>query len=207
MSNIKSSWHLAIVTVSACVLALFLCVFHATTETNYAMVFHALFFVQLAGLVGMFFHIACSFAGCLGAGQRPLQLWLAGIIAAVLFWAVPVSVDRHFRGLRCAFLQRRVQEYDGMVGKIRQNQRLLSASYTNVGYLVGRRFVMARTNADESLTIRFYGRVDGGRLDHKRVGYIYHDGVMIPHPDHPDYYTEPGFKAYDYHLTNGWYEF
>jgi hypothetical protein len=57
-----------------------------------------------------------------------------------------------------------------------------------------------------SLSARFYGRVDGGRFDSLRVGYEYHDGLMIPKPDSANYFTEPGLRAYNFRLTNGWYE-
>ena len=203
----KNFFNVVSLTLYACVLLLLLCVFHATTETNYTVVFYALLLGAVLGFLSIVCHLLLSFTRLAQARHRLLHLGLAALLFIIVSWVIPKSVERHFLGLRRAFLQKRVYDYEGMVASVKRNQRLLSRSYTDIGYLVGRRNVMARTNEDGSFDIRFHGRGDGGWLDHPRVGYYYHDGPMVPKPDNTNYYSLPGLRAYDYHLTNGWYEF
>ena len=141
------------------------------------------------------------------------HLSLVALIAVIIFGLLPVCALRHSSVLRRAFLEKRVRSYDAMVAKILEHRASLTERSTDVDKLVGRRGVMARTNKDGSVTVRFYGYVNGGRLDFSRsLGYLYHSGPVLPKPGDTNYYLFPeetilSFPRYHYHLTNGWYEY
>ena len=196
--------HLVKTTLALCGVLVALCIFEATTETNYILTAYALLAgLVLAGLLALL-HVLRAVSR---AGQRMTHLSLAALIVVIMLGLLPMCANRHSSVLRRAFLERRVRWYDAMAAKIIASRASLTDRYTDVDELVGRESVIARTNEDGSVSIRFYGSVNGGPLDYLRVGYFYHSGQMIPKPGDTDYYTLPGLKAYQYHLTNDWYEY
>ena len=201
MRNIRLN--LVKTTLALCGILLLLCVFEATTETNDLLTGYGfLAGLGLAGLLALL-HLQRAVSR---AGQRVTHLSLAALIVVIILGLFPVCANRHTSVLRRAFLERRVRWYDAMAAKVIANRASLTDRYTDVDKLVARQSVIARTNEDGSVSIRFYGRVNGGRLDALRVGYFYHSGQMIPKPGDTNLYTLPGLRAYQFHLTNGWYE-
>jgi hypothetical protein len=202
MRNIRLN--LVNTTLALCGMLLLLCLFEATTETNDSLTGYAfLAGLGLAGILALL-HLQRAVSR---AGQRMTHLSLAALIVVIILGLVPMCANRHSTVLRRAFLERRVHLYDAMVAKIMANRASLTDRYTDVDKLVGRRGVIARTNEDGSVSIHFYGLVNGGRLDYLRAGYFYHSGRMIPKPGDTNYYTLPGLRKYQFHLTNGWYEY
>lgn len=190
-------------TLAVCGIALLLCLFEATTETNYALTGYALLAALcLAGGLSVFHLQRALFR----AGPKMIHCSLVAVIMLILFGVFPICVKRHATVLRRAFLERRVRGYDAMAAKIIANRGSLTERYRDMEKLVGRPAVFARSDEDGSVSIRFCGRVNGSKFDALGVGYFYHSGPMIPKPDDTNYYTLRGLKDYQYHLTNGWYE-
>jgi hypothetical protein len=202
--------HLVNITLVSCAVLLLLCLFEATTETNDILTGYAFLAALALTVVLALLHLQRAL---FQAGQRLKHLTFAGLIALIVLGLFPMCAKRHLSVLRRAFLEKRVRLYDAMAAKILENRAKLTDRNADVGKLVQRRGVMARTNKDGSVSIRFHGYVNGGRFDYSRsVGYLYHSGPVLPKPGDTNYYLFPeetalSFPRYHFHLTNDWYEY
>jgi hypothetical protein len=197
-------------TLALSAVLLILCLFQATTETNYTLTACVLLAAVGLAVVLLFIHLQRSL---FLAGQRLKHLALVGLIALIVLGLLPVCVNRHPFVLRRAFLEKRLPAYEAMVAKVLEHRANLTERYSQMDRVAQRSGVYAWTNKDGTVTVRFYGYVNGGSLDYTRTaGYLYHSGPMLPKPGDTNYYLLPeetilSYPRYHLRLTNNWYEY
>jgi len=207
---LNSRLNLVNVTVAACAVLLVLCLFWATTETNDILTACATVAAFGFAVVLAFLHLVWA---VVHRGERLKHFGLAGLIAVIVAGLPPVCANRHISVLRRAFLEKRLPQYEAMAASILEHRANLTDRYSDVSNLVRRPQVYAWTNRDASVSIRFYGFVNGGMLDATReIGYLYHNGPVVTKPDDTNYCLLPretslAFPRYHLHLTNHWYEY
>jgi hypothetical protein len=102
------------------------------------------------------------------------------------------------------FLKDGRREYDGMIDKVIQHKSMLTSTNQSLERIVGRTFVLGKTNEDGSLFILFEGR--GNLIRH---GYLYYSGssmVSSSFSTNTCILPESPTKYY-FHLTNDWYSY
>lgn len=97
--------------------------------------------------------------------------------------------------------------YDSMVSNIVSNKQLLAATNRAMNRYVGTNYeyrIYGLTNADGSLTIRFFGRGN-----YSRAGYLFYsgNGMVAVMGSSNEYHFADDLKTVYTLITNDWYEF
>jgi hypothetical protein len=157
-------------------------------------------------LLALLFFVNLGFA-LFRSQQRRSHLIMVFMIAIAIVLIIPVCGKLIGNRQRQWFLQGGIQTYEATVNKITQNRSTLTSTNSLLNEVLGLKDkfrIYGMTNADGSITVRFFGRGNSWRR-----GYLYYSGnQMIANPSETNTFYLPE-NPYQFYLrvTNDWYEF